>query len=156
MTLRPANYKYLQSEGTTLKEIGPVYADIELLNFEDAALNRRGYLPKMNIRGMRIKALVNSEAFELVINPEIKERLDLRVIEERSLSLPDGSIGQVEIVGPVEVRFENQITFVRAMVVPEAEEVLLGRFPRMGLHTFIDPVEKQLLVMPYIPIKKIA
>jgi len=156
MTLRPANFKYLRSEGTSLKEIGPVYANIELLNFEDAALNRLGYLPETNIRGVRIKALVNSDAFELVINSEIKERLDLRVIEERTISLADESIGQVEIVGPVEVHFENAITFVSAMVLPEAEEVLLGRFPRMGLHTFIDPEKKQLLVMPYIPIKKIA
>ncbi|HKG60359.1 MAG TPA: hypothetical protein VKB05_11410 [Pyrinomonadaceae bacterium] len=149
MTVKPANYKYLRSEGTSLKEIGPVYADIELLNFEDAALNRRGYLPEANIRGVRIKALVNSDAFDLIISPEMKERLDLRIIEERTME-------QAEIVGPVEVRFETQIAIVRAMVLPNTEEVLLGRFPRAGLHTFIDPEKKRLLVMPYIPIKKIA
>jgi len=152
MTLKPANYKFFGSEGTTLKEIGPVYADIELLNFEDVVLNERGYLPQENIRKVKVKALVNSGAFELVINAEIKDRLDLRVIEERI----DETIGQVEIVGPVEIHFENQVAFARAIVLPHAEEVLLGRFPRMGLHTYIDPGKKELLVMPYIPIKKVA
>ena len=156
MTLKPVNYKYLRSEGTTIEEIGPVYADVELLSFEDVVVNLHGYLPQENIRRTKLKALVNSGAFELIINPEIKDRLGLRVIEERAVSLPDESIGQVEIVGPVEVRFEDQITTVRAMVLPHAEEVLLGRFPRMGLHTYIDPEKKRLLVVPYIPIKKIA
>jgi hypothetical protein len=155
MTLRPANYKYFSNEGTSLKEIGPVYADIELLNFSDVVLNQRGYLPKVDIRGIRIKALANSGAFELVINSEIKQRLDLCVIEKRTVVLDEG-IEEAEIVGPVEVRFENQINVVRAMVLPNTEEILLGRFPRAGLHTFIDPEKKQLLVMPYIPIKKIA
>ena len=156
MTLKPANYKYLRNEGTSLKEIGPVYADIELLSFEDVVLNQHGHLPQTDIRRIKMKALVNSDAFELIISSEIKERLDLRVIEERTVVLPDESLGQVEIVGPIEIRFENQITFVRAMVLPNTEEVLLGRFPRMGLHTFVDPETKQLLVMPYVPIKKIA
>ena len=152
MTLKPANYKYLRTEGTSLKEIGPVYAEIELLNFEDAVLNERGYLPEKNVHKVKLKALVNTGAFELIITAEIKDRLNLRVIEERM----DETVGQAQIVGPVEVRFENQVAFVRAMVLPHAEEVLLGRFPRMGLHTYIDPEKKELLVMPYIPIKKIA
>ena len=156
MTLKPANYKYFSREGTSLKEIGPVYADIELLNFSDLVLNQRGYLPEINIRRVRIKALVNSGAFDLFINAEIKKQLDLPVLERRRVELPDESIEEVEIVGPVEVRFKNQITTVRAMMLPDAEEVLLGRFPVAGLHTFIDPEKKQLLVMPYIPIKKIA
>lgn len=152
MTLRPANYKYLKSEGTSLKEIGPVYADLELLNFGDVTLNRNGHMPQKDIRRVKKKALVNSDVFELIISPEIKERLNLRVIEELTVE----TIGRVEIVGPVEVRFENRITIVSAMVLPNTEEVLLGRFPRAGLHTFIDPETKQLLVMPFIPIKKIA
>lgn len=156
MTLRPANYKYLSNEGTSLKEIGPVYADIELLNFSDLVHSRHGYLPEKNIRGIRLKALVNSGAFELFINPTIKEQLDLPVLERRTLNMPDESIEEVEIVGPIEVRFENRSATVKAVVWPDAEEILLGRFPLAGLHTFIDPEKKQLLVMPNIPIKKIA
>jgi hypothetical protein len=152
MTLRPANYKYFRSEGTSLKEIGPVYAEIELLNFEDVAVSQHGHMPEKDIRRIKMKALVNSDAFELIISPEIKERLNLRVLEEQTIEI----VGQVEIVGPVEIHFENQINIVSAMVLPDAQEVLLGRFPRAGLHTYIDPEKKQLLVMPYIPIKKIA
>jgi len=156
MTLRPANYKYLRSEGTSLKEIGPVYADIELLNSDQIALNRRGYLLEMNIRRIRVKAFVNSGAFELFINPKIKEQLDLTVIERRTVNLPDESIEEVEMVGPIEIRFQHQSATVTAMVWPHAEEVLLGRFPLAALHAFIDPEQKQLVVMPFIPIKKIA
>src|ERR1044071_3617314 len=125
MTLRRANYRYQRSEDISLSAIGPVYAEIELLNFDDLVLNRDGFLPDTAIRAITRRALANSGEMELVINQEIKELLDLPVREERTVRLADESLRQVEIVGPVEVRFENHSTIVTAIVVSDPEEILL-------------------------------
>ena len=156
MTIRPVNYRYQDREGTFIEDIGPVYAEIELLNFTDIVLNHHGYQSDKDIRRIKLRALVNSSATDLVINNEIKDLLDVRVLEKRTVRLPDDTLREVEIVGPIEIRFENHSAYAGAMVLPDAEEVLLGRLPFAGLHVFIDKQSKQLLVIPYRPIKRVA
>ena len=71
MTVKPANYKYRRTNGTSLtggKGMGYVYAEIELTNEDDVALNQRGYLPENEIRRVTTRALVDSGAWDLVIN----------------------------------------------------------------------------------------
>ncbi|HKN83351.1 MAG TPA: hypothetical protein VJW17_07940, partial [Pyrinomonadaceae bacterium] len=48
----------------------------------------------------------------------------------------------------VEVRFETAATTVRALVIPNTEQVLLGAIPLEGLDVIIDPVRERLLVNP--------
>jgi clan AA aspartic protease len=133
------------------KEMGLVYADIELLSVDDLALSRRGFLPREEVKRIRIKALVDSGAYELVINEEVKNQLDLPVLEERIARLADDSEWRVELVGPVEIRFENRSTVVRAMVLPGAAEILLGAIPMEGLDVVVDPREQRLIVNPAYP-----
>ena len=156
MTLRPANYRYQRKEDISLSAIGPVYAEIELLNSDGLALNRRGFLPHAEIRSIRRRTLANSGEMELVINQEVKELLDLRVLEERLVRFADERMRQVEIVGPVEVRFKTQSTIMTATVVSDAEEILLGRMTLGGLGVFIDPESKELIVIPERPVKRVA
>ncbi len=131
--------------------MGLVYADIELVNADDLALNRRGFLPDEEIRMVRSKALVDSGAYELVINETMKSQLDLPVLEQRIAKLANDSERSVEMVGPVEVRFENRSTVVRALVLPGSTEVLLGAIPLEGLDVVIDPRQQRLTVNPAYP-----
>jgi clan AA aspartic protease len=133
------------------KEMGLVYAEIELLSVDDLALSRRGFLPREEVKRIIIKALVDSGAYELVINEDVKQQLDLAVLEERIAKLADDSERLVELVGPVEIRFENRSTVVRAMVLPGASEILLGAIPMEGLDVVIDPREQRLIVNPAYP-----
>lgn len=154
MTLKPANYKYRRTKGTSLtggKKMGLVYAEIELISFDDLVLNRHGILPKTEVRSLRSNALVDSGALDLVINDEIKERLRLPVLEKRLVKLADETLLEVDMVGPVEVRFQNRSTTVRAVVLPTTEVVLLGAIPMEGLDVFIDPARERLIVNPESP-----
>jgi len=77
MTLKPANYKYRQrTNGTSLtggKKMGYIYADIELTNEDDLALNRHGKLPEEEIKRVTCRALVDSGAWDLVINEDVQK-----------------------------------------------------------------------------------
>ena len=131
--------------------MGLVYAEIELISVDDLVLHRRGFLAEDKIKRMTVNALVDSGAYMLVINDHIRHQLDLPLIEEQVFRLAGDSERRGEVVGPVEIRFENRSTSVRAVVLPGADEVLLGSIPLEDLDVVIDPREQRLIVNPESP-----
>jgi clan AA aspartic protease len=105
-------------------------------------------LADTEIRSTRHRALVDSGAFDLVINEDIRRQLDVPVLEQRTIWLADDTTRQVDMVGPIEVRFENRSATVRAIVLPGSGEVLLGAIPMEVLDVFIDPRGERLIVNP--------
>ncbi len=125
-----------------------VYADIQLTNEDDLAFHRRGWAAENELRRVTTTALVDTGAYDLVINKEIQEQLQLPLIGKRPVRLADESIMEVDLVGPVELRFEGRIAIVTAVVVPNAEEALLGAIPLECLDVIIDPLRERLLLNP--------
>jgi clan AA aspartic protease len=133
------------------KPMGLVYAEIELISGDDLALHRRGFLPEGQIKRLKVNALVDSGAYMLVVNQHIKQQLDLPVLEEQTARLADESEIRVEVVGPVEIRFENRRATVDAMVFSGDAEVLLGAIPMEDMDVLIDPKQQRLIVNPENP-----
>jgi len=131
--------------------MGYVHAEIELTNEGDVEMNYRGLLPENEIRRVTTRALVDSGAWDLVINEEVQRRLNLRVLGKQPVRLADETLLEVEIVGPVKVRFEDRSTIITAVVLPTTSEVLLGAYPLEGLDAFIDPKRQKLLLNPKSP-----
>ena len=134
--------------------MGLTYAPIEIINGDDIALAHYGYRPESSIRKMTINALVDSGALSLAINEDIKNQLGLKKVDERLAELADGSQVKLEVVGPVEINFQNRRAVVDAMVLPGNAEVLLGAIPMESMDVLIDPRNQQLIVnpeSPYIP-----
>ena len=134
--------------------MGLTYADIQLTNSDDLALVRSGHLAKENVRQMQVNALVDSGAWLLTINDDIRNQLGLPVIDKDLAELADGTIVDVDIVGPVDVRFENRRVTADAMVLPGATEILLGAIPMEGMDVLIDPKRQKLIVNPKTPYKR--
>ena len=155
MTLKPANYNYRQrTTGTSLtggKGMGYVDAEIELTNAGDVEQNYRGLLPENEIRKVTMTALVDTGAWDLVINEEVQQQLNLRVLGKQTVKLADETLLEVEIVGPVAIRFEDRSTIMTAIVLPATSEVLLGAYPLEGLDAFVDPKRQKLLLNPKSP-----
>jgi clan AA aspartic protease len=131
--------------------MGLTYAEIELANAGEIYLAQRGYMIPENIKRKTVKALVDSGAYMLAINEQIKDELNLLKVDEQLAELADGSKVKLEIVGPVEVRFENRRANVDAMVLPGDSEVLLGAVPLEELDVVILPSEQRLAVNPASP-----
>ena len=149
MTLKPANYKYRPTEGTSLtggKEMGYVHAEIELISEYDVLRNSEGLLPEEEIRRVTTTALVDTGAWDLVINEEIQQRLNLRVVGKQPVKLADETVVEVDIVGPVAIRFEDRTAITTAIVLPATSEVLLGAYPLEGLDAFVDPKRQKLIL----------
>ncbi len=131
--------------------MGLVYADIELIRGDDLALARAGYLSENQVRRCRVSAMVDSGATMLAIPEAVKKQLDLRTVNHLEAELADGSSVSLEVVGPVEVRFQNRRTSVEALVVPNATKTLLGAIPLEGMDVLIDPKRERLIVNPSSP-----
>ncbi|ETR67985.1 MAG: hypothetical protein OMM_10994 [Candidatus Magnetoglobus multicellularis str. Araruama] len=138
--------------------MGLVYADIELINSDDLALLRRGYIKNNQVKKMKLPLLVDSGAIMLSINESIKIQLDLPVLDKQMGELADGTKKTFEIVGPVDIRFENRQTTVRAVVLPGDTEPLLGAIPMEDMDVMIDPRSEKLCVnqsSPYMAKKSL-
>ena len=131
--------------------MGLVYADITLINSVDTILAQRGDLPDKNVRKMEVKALVDTGAITLTISDAIASQLNLAVQERIDVVLADGSHSKRDVVGPVDIRFKNRSTTCRALVLQQADEVLLGAIPLEGMDVIIDPLAEQLIVHPDRP-----
>lgn len=133
--------------------MGLVKAEIELINAADISLFEGGYIPHADIRKMEVVALVDSGSIMLAINENIKTQLGLRVRDKRTAELADGTIRELEIVGPIELHFANRISLCSAMVLPGNQGVLLGAIPMEEMDVLIDPATQQLIVNPEHPNK---
>ncbi len=131
--------------------MGLVHAEIKLTNSGDLEVFKRGYIKEDEVRHETVTALVNSGAYMLTINENIKGQLGLRVVDSAQAELADGSIKQVDIVGPVEIRFKNRRCSVDAAVMPGNAEVLLGAIPMEDMDVVILPKEQKLVVNPENP-----
>ena len=134
--------------------MGLVYADIEIINSDDLALFKRKYIKEDEVKKIKVKALVDSGAYMMAINENIKTQLDLRKVDEKLAEFANGKKEKLEVVGPVEIHFENRKTVCFAMVLPGDNEVLLGSIPMEDMDVVINPKKQQLIVnpeTPYIP-----
>jgi clan AA aspartic protease len=151
MKLVPVKKIAEKSYKTGVNKMGLVYAEIELTSVDDIVLHRRGFIKENQIKQTTVTALVDSGAYMLAINETIKTQLDLPLIEKQFSRLADESIIELEVVGPVDVRFENRSTTVRAIVLPGNAEVLLGAIPMEDMDVLIDPKNQRLVVNPEHP-----
>jgi len=131
--------------------MGLVYADITLLNSFDVTAAKKGLIAEGDVKKLTFKSLVDTGALTLTINEEIANQLDLKVLDQSDVSLADGTVSKCDLVGPVEIRFENRMTTCPALVLPGADEVLLGAVPLELMDVMIDPRLHRLVVHPLRP-----
>jgi hypothetical protein len=104
--------------------MGMVYANIELVNEDDMALNRRHYIGDDEIRQMTVNMLVDSGSVMLAINEEIQEALGLAIIDHRPSQVADGRRLTLPVAGPLVVRFEGRFCITSAIVLPGDNEFI--------------------------------
>ena len=151
MSLKLAPKKVYRKHQTGANKMGLVYAEIDLISIDDIVLSRRGFLDKGKIKQVTINALVDSGAYMLTINENVRAQLDLPFIEKQFGRLADETLLELDVVGPVEVRFENRRTTVDAIVLPGNSEILLGSIPMEDMDVLIDPKQQKLVVNPAHP-----
>lgn len=133
--------------------MGLTYAEIDLIRADDLALARAGYLPADQVNQLRVLALVDSGASMLTLSRSLSQRLKLAKVDEVDAELANGDVMRADVVGPIEVRFQNRKTVVNAIVVEADTNVLLGAIPMQGMDVRVDPKRAHLILNPESPDK---
>lgn len=131
--------------------MGKIFANIIIKNADDSALSRRGYIEDKDIRSLNLNILVDTGAYNLAINDRIANQLGLLKLGEQTFTLADGSEQIYDIVGPVDIKFENRETTTRAVLLPGNAEPLLGQIPLEDMDVVLLPKEEKMIVNPESP-----
>jgi clan AA aspartic protease len=117
--------------------MGLVYANLTLSNPVHPEL-----LP------IESRASVDSGALHLCIPQHLALQLRLKTLEDREVSLADGSKQLIPYAGPIQVKFQNRNAFVGAIM---GDEVLLGAIPMEDMDVIVHPATRELMVNPESP-----
>ena len=96
-----------------------------------------------------VVALADSGAVHLCIPEHVRIQLKLEAIDNKEVTLADGSTKLVPYVGPIELRFKNRVGFAGALVM--GDQVLLGAIPMEDMDLVIIPKTRNLDVNPDSP-----
>jgi len=125
--------------------MGLVHTEITLKNAEDIISVKKGLMPKQEIRQVTVNALVDSGAWTLVINESTREQLGLEAERVAPGILADGTKSMYKVIGPLEIAWKDRAYLGEALVVPNAEENLLGAIPLEALDLTINPRTEEVV-----------
>ncbi len=131
--------------------MGIIYAEIELITAGDVALARKNYINQNDVKRITIDMIVDKSTYYLCINEEIQAQLQLSFVEKRSAYTADNRLIEMDVVGPVFVKFKNRTTSCLAMVLPGDSEPILGAIPLSDMDVMIHPQNQELIVHPDHP-----
>ena len=104
---------------------------------------------KPDLDAIEVEALADSGALHLCIPEHLRIQLQWDEIDEKEVTLADGSRKLVPYVGPIEIRFKNRIGFAGALVM--GDQALLGAIPMEDMDLIIIPKTRTVDVNPNSP-----
>jgi clan AA aspartic protease len=125
--------------------MGIVRTEITLSNIEDQGVANRGYIPQDQVRRLTVNALVDTGAGTLVIDEETREKLGLRIRRTHRGTLADGTKGEYSMAGPLEITWKDRVAVCEAIVLPNADEILLGAIPLEAMDLVVHHLKEELV-----------
>jgi len=106
--------------------------------------------PRMaELAGVEVEALVDTGVVHLCIPEHVRIQLKLEAIDEKEVTLADGSKRLVSHVGPIEIKFKNRTGFAGALVL--GDRVLLGAIPMEDMDLIVIPKTRMVDINPESP-----
>lgn len=128
--------------------MGLIYAEVQLINGEDVSRAKKYEIGEEEIKKISLNVLVDSGTVSMCINENIQKILQLPLLERKRYKLAVGVSPEVDIVGPIHVKFQGRIYRGDAVVLPAHDQPLLGVIPMECMDVAIDPRRQELFVVP--------
>ena len=124
--------------------MGPIYENITIKNSGDVGNARRGIIKVTDIHQINVRALVSTGTDLIIINEDIRQQLNLDILEKKQVSLANDNPVTCQVTEPVEVHWKDRSTVVNALVLDGTREILLGAIPLEGMNLIVDPINRKL------------
>jgi clan AA aspartic protease len=125
--------------------MGETYTEITLKNAGDAIRVRERLIKKAEVRTLTVQAMVDTGSTDLIINEKMRKQLGLRIEATDEIELADNRIATCKYTEPITVHWKDRRTVCNAVVMPGAEEALLGVIPLESMDLIVDPVDQKLV-----------
>lgn len=102
-----------------------------------------------DLEALEVEALADTGAIHLCIPEHLMYQLKLDVLDEREITLADGSRRKVPYAGPVQMKFSNRTGLTGALVM--GDQVLFGVVPMEDMDLVVIPGTRTLAVNPDSP-----
>ena len=124
--------------------MGYVDVRITLKNAVDVSMVQRGIITEPEIHQTTVQAMVDAGATYLIINRKLLQELGLNTVNQRRVSFTNGAGAVCKMTEPIEIHWENRFIPMPALLVDDAQEILLGAYPLEGMDLTVDPVNLKL------------
>jgi clan AA aspartic protease len=104
---------------------------------------------QQSLAALEITALADTGAVHLCIPQHVQHQLKLKSLEDREVTLADGSRRTVPYVGPIQIRFKNRMGFTGTLVM--GGQVLFGVIPMEDMDLVVIPGTRSMDVNPESP-----
>ena len=125
--------------------MGSVFAEITLKNSRDTINAIRGDIKESEIHQKTVKALVDTGAFTLVINEELRQELGLIITGKKKIRLANNERVVYQRTEPVDIHWKDRSASIRAAVLPDTAKILLGALPLEEMDLIVDPARGELI-----------
>ena len=125
--------------------MGIVKTEITLKNLRDNILTRSGYLRPEDVRTETVTAVVDTGSTYLVITEELRQKLGLEILREKTAHIANGQQITCHLTETVEIQWKDRETTVPAMVIPGAKTILFGTIPLEALDLMVNPVTQEVI-----------
>jgi hypothetical protein len=119
--------------------------EITLVNARDMGNVREGIISKTKIRSLTTQAMPDTGAWTLVINEATRAMLGLAIQGSIGATLADGSVAIYNQTEAVDIQWKDRSTTQQALLVPNADDILLGALPLEAMDLMVDPVNERLV-----------
>ena len=101
------------------------------------------------LAAIAVEALADTGAVHLTVTAHVRMQLQLDAVDDKEVTLADGSRKLVPYVGPIELRYHNRVGFAGALVM--GEQPVLGTIPMEDMDLVVVPKTRQVIVNPDSP-----
>jgi len=125
--------------------MGHVGVRITLKNAVDVSMVQRGIITEPEIHQATVQAMVDTGATYLIINRKLLQELGLNTVSQRRVSFTNGTGTVCKMTEPVEIHWEDRFITMPALLIDDAQEILLGVYPLEGMDLTVDPANQKLV-----------
>jgi hypothetical protein len=121
------------------------FVEITLANEWDEINAAKGIIPQNKVRRVTVKAMPDTGAWTLVIGKKLQEQLGLQKLADRESKVAGGVTMPGYMTESVALYCGKRQTAVRAFVLENEEDVLLGAMPLEDMDLMVDSLNERLV-----------
>jgi predicted aspartyl protease len=133
----------MRSEG--VHSVGRFTVEVEVGNYGDLELMRRGLLPPDQVRRETIRGVVDSGATKLVLPEAVVKRLGLPLSDRIRVKYADGRKAQRRAAKGVYLKLLGRDGTFTAISEPKRETALIGAIVLEDLDLLVDCVDQRVI-----------